>query len=205
MPRYPAGLVVLAAVSVLVPGRRPVVAAAAAPPTPRFVSERVELTLRPGQLCVTGDYVFACRGAVEDFPIFYPFPVDRQFGVAKLRSSRISCDGAAEESLGVVCEAAGCHFLLPAAGHDTCRVQFVYRQPLSGSRATYILTSTRAWGRPLDRAEFEITAPFQMAKQLRVNYPFTHVGRVGETLVYRLVRHQFLPDRDLIIEFKPAR
>lgn len=182
------------------PGREPAAAGSAASTGGlRFVAERVELGLAPGSVEVTGDYTFRSAGpGAWRGRIGYPIWVD----AGQPAPERVLQDGG--EALPVRCRAPSECAAVVALELEPERertVRLTYRQPLTGPRATYLVTSAGRWNRPLERAELVVRLP---AAWTGVDCSFSPDEDVvaGETRTLRIVREGFAPDRELVVTWQ---
>ena len=82
---------------------------------------------------------------------------------------------------------------------DTLEVRTVYRQSLLACYARYIVVTTRAWRRPLKKARFEVFLP-EGVSPVRFSFPF-ELQASGERAFYMYETTDFMPDRDITIEW----
>ena len=94
--------------------------------------------------------------------------------------------------------AGGIVFEVPIPARETVAVRIVYRQPVTGSRATYVVTTTRDWRRPLDRALFKVCWPEDL-EDARLSYEGKETpGEEGETC-RRIAWSGYMPDRNIVL------
>ena len=91
-------------------------------------------------------------------------------------------------------------FNLTVQPKDTLDVNIFYRQKTSGKN-TYILTTTQAWGNPLDKAFYTLT----VSREMTINsfsYIPDSVKVVENNCLYKWEKYNFLPeiDFDIIID-----
>ncbi|MGC4117068.1 MAG: hypothetical protein QM765_21405 [Myxococcales bacterium] len=157
-------------------------------PAARFARERIVVRVRPCEIEVDGLYVYENPLPVPwTQGLSVPFPADRrQPRPAAVRASLVS--PGAERALPVLW-ASGPRFdvPLPASGEATVRVRFTQRAP--DRHGTYLLTTTRPWGRPLDRGEYVV-----IPEGVRIAHQ-----SLGEGLA--AVRERFFPDADWTFEW----
>lgn len=170
-----------------------------------FDSERIALSIVGDSLEVRGSYVLLCGGeGRQSLPLFYPFPRDSLLGGWRFVSLAVSA-GAAAPALPArwepVPRTAAVRWWLPPCASDTLIAEAVYRQALLGDYARYIVTTTRAWERPLRRAEFEIRLPAG-AEPLGFSFPFA--PSTEEPGLYRYEAAEFLPDHDITVRWRAA-
>lgn len=177
----------------------------------RFDSERIRLHIVGDSLEVRGTYYLVCvRQTRGEIPLFYPFPDDSLLGGARMvaltaraasanipREEARPAAPARWESLPRV---RGVRWWMPPCTGDTLVAESVYRQKLHGEYARYIVTSTRAWNRPLRRAQFEIHLPDGVTPT-EFSFPFTKRNRNGQ-VYYSFEADSFFPDRDIIVRWE---
>jgi hypothetical protein len=168
------------------------------PPGPRFASEVVRLEVAGAEQTVEGSYVFVNDAGPTRAAILYPFPADSLLGVPRLLGATISHGSGPPEPLAIrATDRAGWRWTLALAARETCRVTIRYAQPLAAHHAAYVLTSTKAWGRPLEHARLEVVLPADAARP-RFSLPFRRAAGGG---VWTCEKRRFLPARDLIVEW----
>lgn len=161
---------------------------------PQFVSEHVRLSIAPGQLRVHGTYHFVRGTSSEPFAILYPFIQDASLGPPE--AIRVTVDGdSASYDRG---ELNSIRVSLPFAGGGApaCMLEVEYAQRLMSRRASYLVTSTQLWDRPLQRATFDVELADSLGPP-RSEFPFERIGP-GR---YTFDQTDFLPQRDLVIEW----
>lgn len=168
-----------------------------------FDSEWIRLYIRGDSLEIRGTYWFWCRGRAESaISLFYPFPQDSLLRGARMVSLVAQQGGGVPTPIRFedVPQANGARWRVPPCTGDTMAVEAVYRQALVTDYARYIVTTTKAWDRPLRRARFEIHLP-QGAEPLEFSFPFQKRERDGDTFyVYEAM--SFFPDRDIIVRWR---
>ncbi len=160
-------------------------------PAAQFQRERIEITVREDSLEVNGLYVYS-----NPFPV--PVPqglkvpfVERAGQLAPATVSVVEVDprtGNDRAALQVLWVNGLPHFTarLPARGVTWVRVRF--RQQASTQTATYLLTTTQPWRRPLDAGEYILHA--EGVSITSSNYPFDRPD------CQCFARRQFMPRLD---------
>jgi hypothetical protein len=167
-----------------------------------FDSERIRLEIVGDSLEVRGTYVLLCRERGEPPPpLFYPFPRDSLMGGFRMVS--LSVRSSPGSSPTPVCwetvrGVSAVRWWLPGCSGDTIVAEATYRQKLDANYARYIVTTTRAWGRPLRHASFEIRLP---PTAVPVDFSFPFEPRDGGTR-YGYEASDFFPDRDIIVRWR---
>lgn len=167
-----------------------------------FDSEWVRLYIQEDTVEVRGTYWLLCRRRLDHpLPLFYPFPQDSLLGGARLVSAQARSGGAAPQSLRVddLPQAPGVRLWAPPCTADTLRIDAVYRQQARAGYARYVVTTTRAWDRPLRRARFEIHLP-RGAHPVGFSFPFrAQESDSGGPYIFEA--DSFLPDHDIEVRW----
>lgn len=181
------------------------------PPIPRgalpiaFDSEIVRLLVEEDSLRVEGTYRFLCRSTgPSTITLFFPYPEDSLLGAARTAVLEGRAPGGAWEPLRFEEFPSGVRWFVPLDRGDTLEVRTVYRQALRSTYARYIVTSTQAWGRPLSHARFEVYLP-EGAELERASFPFELDRAAGGEPFYSFATEQFMPDRDIVVEWRLPR
>ena len=160
------------------------------------------MDVRPGTLEVRGMYHFQC--SVKE-PLVasmrYPFPLD---------STHLYPDSMEIRQRAFQRQDSGVSFRMrfhPGA-EDSFFVY--YRQPLKTNSATYVVTTTRKWKRPIDLAQFRVTVPAGF-KDVELTFKADSVvhcptGAAGaksdSTVSYFFTRKKFFPDKDVTVTWR---
>jgi hypothetical protein len=157
---------------------------------PRFVRERIILTLLEDGFQVEGTYVFRSTLPGEmSFALRYPFPLEPGAEPPEVVEVRGARAGAREPDAVMLLVA------LRPAGQET-EVDITYRQRMGPRRARYLVTTALAWGQPLERAEFRVRAPRDWGAP-RCAWPLPRAEHHGETSEWRWNFEPFLPRSEL--------
>lgn len=163
-----------------------------------FFAEDVRVTVLPGRLLVRGLYAFRNEsGETVAMGIRYPFPVDEAHAFPDtIHVSNASLDPTVP--LSFTSSESSILWPMEFAPDEEQYVVVEYSQALSDRRATYIVTTTAAWARPIDVAEFRFRVPKNLG-QVALSFTPDAVEDRGDTLVYRLSEERYLPETDLQI------
>jgi hypothetical protein len=158
-----------------------------------FAREEIAMDVRPGTLEVRGMYHFTCS-AREPLvaSMFYPFPLDSNHPYPD--SVEIRQHGFQKQDSGV---SFRMHF---KPGAEDSFFAY-YRQPLRANSATYIVTTTRKWQRPIDLAQFRVTVPASF-KDVKLTFKADSVAKSDSTVTYHFARKRFFPDRDVTVTWR---
>ena len=192
-----------------------------APGSPvHFAREEIAMDVKPGTLEVRGTYHFTCS-AKEPLvaSLFYPFPLDSTHLYPD--SIEIRMPNADRQTPN---DAASLTLALSQREREGVRVSFVrqdsgvsfhmqfrpgaedsffayYRQPLKTNSATYIVTTTRKWRRPIDLAHFRVTVPLSF-ENVVLTYKPDSIARTDSTISYFFAREKFYPDKDVKVTWR---
>ena len=158
-----------------------------------FAREEIAMDVKPGTLEVRGMYHFQ-SSAKEPLvaSVFYPFPLDSTHPYPD--SIEITEHGFQRQDSGVA-------FRIRFRPEAEDSFFAYYRQPLRTNSATYIVTTTRKWKRPIDLARFLITVPASF-KDVRLTFKTDSVAKSDSTVSYFFTRKRFYPDRDVTVTWR---
>ncbi|MFO7674866.1 MAG: hypothetical protein R6X12_00905 [bacterium] len=167
----------------------------AAPGPVHFAREEVSVTVRPGAVEVLGTYHFtsSARDTIAAV-ISYPFPLDSFHDYPE----SVALPG---HRFQLAESAARFVMRFRPGGEDSFTVR--YRQPLRGPQARYIVTTTRQWRRPIDRAQFRVTVPAGLAGAT-LNYRPDSTRRDDSTLTWFFTRSGFFPEEDVVVSWSDS-
>ncbi len=164
----------------------------------RFYQEEVRIRIYGDSCIVTGTYHFRnLTGTRIAQNLLYPFPVSTELPepttVTIVRHpARISVPWW-KAPHGVV-------FTVPLEGHKSAIYEVQYVQKTPAGMMTYILTSTKSWGRTFDEATYSIEIPRGFAIE-SISIPPDTSWTTERVTVFRTKRRSFMPDRDLVIRW----
>jgi hypothetical protein len=164
-----------------------------------FESEKIAVHVDDQYILVEGVYVFRNDSpAPHELPLFYPLPVDslHLFPARVLvRQGGRTIQHRNREN--------GVSFTIDTPAEGTASVTVVYSQKCLDNSGCYILTSTSAWNRPLESAEFEITVAEGIELEW-ISYDAKPTDGVGSVRAYEFSRKDFLPEKDLCMRWRVA-
>jgi len=164
-----------------------------------FDSERIRLEIHGDTLRVEGLYRFIDTTGRDRLSLFYPYPADSLLGTAWMDSLAIRPRAGDPWTPARFVESDrgdGAHWHLEPPGGERFEVLAIYRQLLHGRHARYIVTSTRAWRRPLRHARFELALP-PGASLSAGSFPF----EPDDEGILVFEAEEFLPDEDIIVKW----
>jgi hypothetical protein len=165
-----------------------------------FTDEEVTITLSPDRVQTRGTYTFFNPADDETkLTLAYPFAAGNGLGPV--------------ENVGVYDEAGSnipfawgngkisFDVAVPAGGRADVAVSF--EQRCAADNFTYILTTTRQWPKPLERAQFVVEAPTSLGP-VASTYPLERLAYDGAVVKYGFTRENFRPEKELTLSWKPA-
>ena len=168
-----------------------------------FEREIIRIFVEPDSLRIEGLYFLRGSGDREQVvPLTYPYPEDERLGGARTEFLRARTTGDwTPLSFGEKSAGNGARWWVPVSPGQAIEVHTVYRQQRLDDYARYIVTTTRAWRRPLARARFEVYLP-EGVRPRSWSYPFEPgQGEQGACWVYEAT--DFWPDRDITVSWDP--
>jgi hypothetical protein len=168
----------------------------------RFASEKITMSIRGDHILVEGKYSFRNEGEhMMKSPLFYPFPVDSNMLFPDSISTSVVRDDGIMTSITYKELKRGVTFGLELPPGETKEIVVTYRQHVKRQTARYILTTTRAWGKPLEEAEFFIEVPHNL-EILSLSYSEFELWKGDGKNVYHLRKVNFLPGTDISVAWK---
>lgn len=162
-------------------------------PPVHFAREEVSVNVHPGSIEVLGNYHFTCSSTTPGTAqVLYPFPLDQFQGYP---------DSIALPGFEFERGDSGVSFRMKFQPQSEDSFLAYYRQPLRGTQARYIVTTTRKWGRAIDRAQFRVTVPASF-QDVKLSYKPDSVEKTDSTVTYRFSRTNFYPDQDIIVTWR---
>ncbi len=172
----------------------------------RFVAEEIRVSTDGETIDVEGTYLYrndAPWPAVLTLAI--PFPIDADhpepFGLA---IDEVHASGRAIRRLSPAVRGADVSLRLRFAAREKRRIRLRYCQLTRVAHGRYLLTTTRAWRRPVDRASFTLTLPPSLDPR-GSSYPLTDLGRHAGQRRFGFRRTAFWPDRDWQFGWRPRQ
>jgi hypothetical protein len=175
------------------------VVSAATPFTWSFAGERVYMRVTESEFVVDAHYDFERGAREEDLVIRYPFPSDTTLGVPELMGADVLTSGGSR-GVDIVFGPDGWRWVLKSSWGRVVSLHLTYRQAIRARHATYILTSTKEWQRPLGRAVLEVSVPLGVDAEVTPYLPSR--GTRDGALIRRAELRNWTPREDLVIRFR---
>jgi len=165
--------------------------------TVRFERERIEVQVDGQVIHVKGLYYYTNKSrlpAVLNLRIPFPIDPDHAPPVA-FTLYESSAEGDALEELPAVERGEDAYLRLIFRPGEARWIRLDYTQPTRLASGRYLLTTTRAWRRPIHRADFALRLPSH-ARLTSSNYTLQAAGAEGKTKTYTFSRTDFYPEHD---------
>jgi hypothetical protein len=166
-------------------------------PAFRFTRERIEVTVRSSAIDVNGLYVYSnpwpvpwTQGLVVPFPVDAAHPAPATAEVTEIDPET----GVEVRAIPLVWIGGRPHFTVGIPAFGTMYVRVRFTQPCASSSATYLLTTTRPWRRPLERGEYVL-----LPRGVRItesNYELNARDQLG------FARNDFMPDKEWMFTWR---
>lgn len=166
----------------------------------QFYQEKLDFTISENEFIVDGIYYFrnTTSDTIKQFMV-YPFPPTDDLGeIITVEATTVYPSMKTPTLVNFDQKAA--RFRLKVLPNDTALVHIVYRQKITHQKAEYILTSTKAWNRPLERADFSLSLPFTI-KIDSLSYNADSLLFRDSRLIYKFHLKDFMPDRNFCVFF----
>ena len=164
--------------------------------TVRFERERIEVQVRRGAVRVSGLYEYRNRSWLPAvLTLGVPFPVDQAHPAPTFLLLTEAVQGGEPGLIPYTSRGGEVRFRLFFRPQEVKRVRLEYEQPARLPNGRYLLTTTRAWRRPIDSASFTLLLPRCYALAAS-NYPLTAVSAPGPRAAFSFSRGQFDPRHD---------
>jgi hypothetical protein len=186
----------------------------AAPESPvHFAREEIAMDVKSGTLEVRGMYHFTCSASEPLVAsVFYPFPLDSDHlypDSIEVRTSNhaepLTLALSQREREGVrvsfLRQDSGVAFRMRFQPGVEDSFLAYYRQPLETNSATYIVTTTRKWKRPIDLAQFRVTVPASF-RDVSLTFKPDSVTKSDSTVTCFFTRRKFYPDKDVTVTWR---
>jgi len=166
----------------------------------QFVKEKIDFEISECEFVVDAVYYFRNNSSdtIKQY-MRYPFPENTELGEVK---SVVGSAVYPEKDLDVIknFNQKAAHFRLKIYPEDTAVTHIVYKQEIINQKAEYILTSTKAWNKPLEKADFTLKVPMDI-KIDSLSYNADSLCCTKDYLLYKWYFKDFMPDRNFYVSF----
>jgi len=172
-------------------------------PNVEFFMEEITLEVTDSTAHVKGVYYFSNNTSKEfDFPVLFPFYTDSLISYPHVIEPYLLENGQKNKlSYKDSPNFSGIRFRIPLQADKVTAWHLDYCQKISAKRAVYIITSTAAWKKPLDKATYYFIAP-ESFSGVEV-WPEADTAYMDNgNIIYKCVRENFMPSQDMEILWK---
>jgi hypothetical protein len=169
-----------------------------------FFQEEITFIVNDSIARVEGVYHFRNNlGRAFDMPVMFPFHVDSTTAYPDLIEAYIADSTGHRRALDFVDmpERECIRMRIPMAAGPETIWNLNYEQRISAERAVYVITSTAAWQKPLEKATYTFITPASF-KDVEV-WPEPDTTFIENGMAYRrCVKYNFMPKREMTISWK---
>jgi hypothetical protein len=146
---------------------------------------------------VTGEYYLRTSGD-KSIILVYPFPADSLYGETDSifiynLTSDLPVDILVQKRNSLL-------FNADFGDFKEILILISYRQKLTGNRAEYILESTKGWGKPFEKADYQLIVPSGL-EIISFSIPPDESTQTGEEIIYYWARVNYMPSVNMVFEF----
>ena len=168
-----------------------------------FFMEEITLQVSDSTSHVEGVYYFRNNTSKEfDFPVLFPFYTDSLTSYPHVIEPYLLENGKRNKlSYKNLPNFSGIRFRIPLQADKTTAWHLDYSQKIRAKRAVYIITSTAAWKKPLEKATYYFIAPESFSGVEiwpEADTAYTDDGNI----IYKCIRENFMPSKDMKISWK---
>jgi hypothetical protein len=170
-----------------------------------FFRERVEMKITGTvessyRLNISGIYYFRNPTDVESNSlIYYPFPLEVGFHYPE-EITVVEIGERGEESIFFIKAEEGVVFPLRITPNSIITFKVCYSQKVDKPEARYITTTTSAWKKPIEIAEFVVELPVAYRVDM-ISYQADHIQKGEKTDRYFFKFLNFMPFKDLTVNW----
>lgn len=162
-----------------------------------FYKESITFKIETNCFYVNGDYYLKSSTNGKRV-LYYPFPLDDLYGAV---DSVSIYDVNRQEKLEPFKQSErGLFFNFTTDSLVETYLQIAYQQKLLGKRAEYILTTTQAWGKAFEKADYQLIVPDGI-EVTRFSYPPDRTITVENERIYFWSKYNFMPAKNMVFEF----
>lgn len=165
-----------------------------------FERERIDAVLLScDTLEISGIYYFSnIDSSAKTMSIFYPFPID-SFHIYPHFIRLVAMSKKQDTSYSML--SGGIGFNISVGPGKTDSIKIIYRQKIHHGQGRYILTTTKYWNKPFERADYSITFPLQITLNYW-SFQFDSLAQNKDNITYFAHRKLFMPTEDMIMKWK---
>jgi len=166
---------------------------------PEFFREDLSFGLDTAFFSVNGDYYFR-NSSAEYHTYTIVFPVRSTNSVKPIDTILVFDHTDDDRMLKVSVKDTLATFVLDMSPHSEKIIKIIYRQRHDGKKARYILTTTKLWEKPFNKADYNLVVKknieitdFSIKPDSKIDF--------GDAVIYYWKREHYLPENDFEINF----
>lgn len=167
-----------------------------------FYKEEITLSVSDSHVTINGIYYFRNNTNKDwEFPVLFPFYVDSLSSFPFLiRPYFIDSSKVVDLNYRIVEKANGISLAIPLKPHSTIIWYLDYVQKIKAAKARYIITSTNAWGKPLQEATYRFVVPNEFDSVS--TFPEADSSlKDGTVTIFVSHQRNFLPRKDMEVSW----
>ena len=166
---------------------------------PDFYRENINMTVKDSIVKIEGYYFFFNNSAYDTkIALAYPFPINEDL---KFPFAISIFDNTQKKEVPYRKQRKSVSFPVSISALDSTIILINYTQKCTDNYFEYILTSTKAWGKPLKLAEFTIGIDSTL-KLISHSYDFDSTYSNKDKTYYYFKRKNFFPDEDIYLRWE---
>jgi hypothetical protein len=165
-----------------------------------FFREDLTFQLDTSLFIVDGDYYFRNTARKPAFMTFW-YPIPNPDKDTRLDSALIF---DFTKNIFLTPEKrsdSGFYFKLTFSGNEIKKVKIFYRQSHNGRQASYILTTTKYWKKPLEEANYSLITDKQGIIIDSLSYQPDKSFIAGDNVIFEWKRKNLMPEKDFTVWF----
>jgi hypothetical protein len=168
-----------------------------------FYKEEISMIINDGEFSISGTYYFRNNTEMDKpMPIVFPFHIDDSTHYPhEITAFSIDGDEKIKLDFRENRERGSIRISIPMKPKEITVWRLEYAQRIDKPQATYILKSTRAWGKPLEEALYKIDIP----DNIDVDYIWADVDSVtanDKREILWIHKTEYMPFNDMTIKWK---
>ena len=161
------------------------------------------MTVNKDEFAISGTYYFRNNtDSDKPMPIVFPFYIDDSTHYPyEIKISSIDGNDDSPLDFQENRERGSIRFDIPMKPKEIIAWHLEYTQKIDRPQATYILQSTKAWGRPLEEAQYKIDIP----DDIDIDYIWADVDSVTNNASREILwihKTEYMPFKDMTIKWK---
>ena len=158
-----------------------------------FIEEYIDFEIDKTYFYINGIYTFRNNSEKETRQtIYFPFAEEAE-AVDSIRITNLNT----VRNVPFRKQKSGISFMFSLSPKDTVNLNIFYRQK-SGKTNTYIITSAKSWGKPLEKAVYTLKTPEEI-KIESFSFAPDSQKQIDDKRLYLWEKENFTPDLDFVV------